>query len=334
MTKERFDWGRLVIAVALIAIFTASIHAEIEAGKFVGLGDFAYALPFAIDSYVIASVMTRLDVGQAFAVMGVSVGGGHFLIGMKKGVEYGAAAAAIGILLTVVLWRVHTLMEKRKERRETAAAAVAAEEQKARGAEIAERARLAQIARDDAEHAARLEAERIEREEAARRARVQAELDRKEADARIARETREHTARLAAEQEERRLKSQREREQAEAARVERERLAAEARAREAEAKAAAEREAAERAKAEASAARAAKPKTATERVEQSAGLRAVPAPKGKPKSASEQARGLAPEVVAGRISPREAAERIGCDPSIIRRAVRELKSDQPEAVNA
>lgn len=286
--------------LSLAAVFVLGIHGEIVVGIFVGLGIFAYALPAAVDTYVVAAFRAGRDIAWALSLLAVTIGGGHYLIGatggdVKRAVEalgahgskqQGAMGASVGVVIVLVLWRVHVLSKGIKA--DEAAAVQAAEdaEKAVRDAEIAERERVAQVARDDAEHAARLRREEVE---------LQARIER--------------------EREERRIELRRAESEAEQARI------------------MAEREAAERARTEASAAaaaaKAAKAKPAAvkkpEPVETK--LHAVPS---RPAPTDREAAVKA--WLANEITQEEAAERAGVSTKTIQRD-RDKYESTAKAVN-
>ncbi|MBT0771778.1 hypothetical protein KIH74_22750 [Kineosporia sp. J2-2] len=314
--------------LSLTAVFVLGIHGEIVVGVFVGLALFAYALPLAIDTYVVAAFRAGRDIAWALSLLAVTIGGGHYLIGATGGdpkravkalgehgsVPQGAMGAAVGVVIVLVLWRVHVLSKAIKADEAAAAQAVLNAERAARDAEIAEQERLAALEHERVEHAARLRAEEADRARAERREREQADRDREEAKARQARENREHAARLAAEEAERRRRAEQDRAAADLARREADARAEEARARVLAEQAAADRAAADRAQAEAAAARAAKAKPPAAAKPEPAGLHAVPSPTASREELIEKVR-------AGQLSHREAADQLGVSTKTIQRAV-------------
>jgi len=113
---------RWLPAVTLVAVLTITASAEFELARTVlNLPPhIAWALPVAIDSYVLAALRSRRDVLPALTVMAGALAasmGAHLSADGKAGQPlpgHVVAPAATGIMtvLVVVAWRVHVLIEQ------------------------------------------------------------------------------------------------------------------------------------------------------------------------------------------------------------------------------
>jgi hypothetical protein len=122
-TTERRRGGgplRFLPALTLLAVLTITASAEFELARTVlDLPPYiAWALPVAVDSYVLAALRSGRDVVPALAVMAGSLAasmGAHLAAASAEGPLPGhvVAPAATGIMtvLVVVAWRVHVLIE-------------------------------------------------------------------------------------------------------------------------------------------------------------------------------------------------------------------------------
>jgi hypothetical protein len=176
--------------VSLAATLWLCWHAEVYVGKYIGLGDSAWALPIAVDAYVVLALAVGRQVPAALLTLSVSAGGGDFLIGWESAPDderllRGSVAAVVGVLLVAVLWQCERLATiDRDERHALAAAEVR------HAAELDELARAVETATGEAQRAsaeslaqqethttelARLRGEMAVEREA--RERVDAELD-------------------------------------------------------------------------------------------------------------------------------------------------------------
>jgi hypothetical protein len=111
---------RYLPALTLVAVLTITASAEFELARTVlDLPPYiAWALPVAVDSYVLAALHSGRDVVPALAVMAGSLAasmGAHLAAASGDGPLPGhvVAPAATGIMcvLVVVAWRVHVLIE-------------------------------------------------------------------------------------------------------------------------------------------------------------------------------------------------------------------------------
>lgn len=111
---------RALPALTLVSVMVITASAEYQLARTVLAlpPAIAWALPAAIDSYVLAALRSRRDVPAALAVMGGSLFAsmGAHLFAASHGGELPAriaapAAAAIMTSLVVVAWRVHVLIE-------------------------------------------------------------------------------------------------------------------------------------------------------------------------------------------------------------------------------
>jgi hypothetical protein len=107
-------------------------HAEVYVGRWIGLGDSSWALPVAIDSYVVLALAVGRQVAPALLTLCASAGGGHFLIGWQNAANGASpaelwtralAATAVGIGLVLVLWQCERLAAAGKVERDAVAAA-------------------------------------------------------------------------------------------------------------------------------------------------------------------------------------------------------------------
>jgi hypothetical protein len=162
---------RALVFVSLAATLTLGAHAEFSAGQFVGMGVLAPVLPAAIDCYVLAALISGLDVWPSLLILATSVAGGEAYIGSQA--KHASAltiglGAGVGLLLVVVLLRVEELAKKVSAQAAAAQAAKVAaqradvEERQAR--RLAEQHQQAEAAaalqRAEQEAAIRLEQER------------------------------------------------------------------------------------------------------------------------------------------------------------------------------
>lgn len=112
---------RFLPGVTLLAVLTITASAEYELARTVLdlPPQIAWALPAAIDSYVLAALRTRRDVPAAIAVMAgalLAAMGAHLAHNHTGGQPLPAAwtaplATAIMTVLVVVAWRVHVLLD-------------------------------------------------------------------------------------------------------------------------------------------------------------------------------------------------------------------------------
>lgn len=111
---------RFLPALTLVAVLTITASAEFELARTVlDLPPYiAWALPVAVDSYVLAALRSGRDVVPALAVMAGSLAasmGAHLASASNDGPLPGhvvaPAATAIMTVLVAVAWRVHVLIE-------------------------------------------------------------------------------------------------------------------------------------------------------------------------------------------------------------------------------
>jgi hypothetical protein len=113
---------RVLPAVTLLAVLTITASAEYELARTVlnQPAKIAWALPVAVDSYVLAALRARRDVGAALAVMAgaltASMAAHLSLVGLPvdarlPGTVTAPLATAIMTVLVVVAWRVHVLVD-------------------------------------------------------------------------------------------------------------------------------------------------------------------------------------------------------------------------------
>jgi hypothetical protein len=113
---------RVLPAVTLLAVLTITASAEYELARTVlnQPAKIAWALPVAVDSYVLAALRARRDVGAALAVMAgaltASMAAHLSLVGLPAearlpGSVTAPLATAIMTVLVVVAWRVHVLVD-------------------------------------------------------------------------------------------------------------------------------------------------------------------------------------------------------------------------------
>ena len=118
--RFRRAW-RLLPALTMVSVLTITATAEYQLARTVLdlRPEIAWALPAAIDSYVLAALHARRDVGAAVAVMAgallVSMGA-HLAMAPRSAngltaMVTGPLATAIMIVLVVVAWRVHVLID-------------------------------------------------------------------------------------------------------------------------------------------------------------------------------------------------------------------------------
>jgi hypothetical protein len=109
---------RWLPALTLVAVLTITASSEFELARTVLRLDasVAWALPVAIDTYVLAALRTGRDVLGALLVMGGTLGtamAAHLITAQGDLPAFGQAVAAtvIMVVLVVVAWRVHVLIE-------------------------------------------------------------------------------------------------------------------------------------------------------------------------------------------------------------------------------
>jgi hypothetical protein len=101
--------------VSLAATLYLCFHAELQVGRWIGLGDSAWAIPVAVDCYVVLALAVERQAAPALLTLMVSAGGGDFLIGWKgaptdaERLLRGSVAAAVGVGLVLVLWQCERL---------------------------------------------------------------------------------------------------------------------------------------------------------------------------------------------------------------------------------
>ncbi len=120
--RQRARWVRALPALTLAAVLTITASTEYGLARTVLAlpPAIAWALPVAIDSYVLAALRSGRDVPAALAVMAgalTAATGAHlFTVTLPAGQSLpptvsGPAATAIMTVLVVVAWRVHVLIE-------------------------------------------------------------------------------------------------------------------------------------------------------------------------------------------------------------------------------
>ncbi len=119
-------WVQWLPAATLAAVLTITASAEYELARTVlNLSPrIAWALPVAVDSYVLVALRSRRDVVPALAVMAgaltASMGAHLAAVGQPQGARLpatlsGPLATAIMTVLVVVAWRVHVLIDRQAE---------------------------------------------------------------------------------------------------------------------------------------------------------------------------------------------------------------------------
>lgn len=117
--RRRRPLVRFLPPVTLLAVLTITASSEYELARTVlDLHPaIAWALPVAIDSYVLAALRSGRDVAAALTVMGGALAtamGAHLLDAQHSALPapvLAPVATAIMVILVVVAWRVHVLIE-------------------------------------------------------------------------------------------------------------------------------------------------------------------------------------------------------------------------------